>query len=168
MQQKSPQWAVERSIPIPAQITEIIGSLPEWFGLPEANQEYVDAARTKETWIVAKGARIVGAALLDHHFPHVTELYFMAVHRDHLGQGAGTALINTIEANALSRGVKLLEVKTLGASHPDEGYAKTRRFYEKVGFLPLEETDLWGDDNPCLIMIKSLSTPPSHTRHEAY
>jgi len=47
-------------------------------------------------------------------------------------------------------------VKTLGPSHPDAGYARTRHFYEKCGFLPLEETDLWGDDNPCLFMVMPL------------
>ena len=33
---------------------------------------------------------------------------------------------------------------------------RTRRFYEKMGFLALEETDLWGEDTPCLIMVKPL------------
>ena len=50
----------------------------------------------------------------------------------------------------------MLEVKTLGPSHPDPGYARTRRVYEKMGFLALEETDLWGEDTPCLIMGKPL------------
>ena len=35
-------------------------------------------------------------------------------------------------------------------------YARTRHFYEKMGFLPLEETDLWGADTPSLIMVKPL------------
>lgn len=52
---------------------------------------------------------------------------------------------------------RLLEVKTLGPSHPDPAYARTRRFYEKMGFLALEETDLWGEDTPCPIMVKSLA-----------
>jgi hypothetical protein len=41
---------------------------------------------------------------------------------------------------------------------PDEGYDRTRRFYEAVGFLPLEETTaFWGPDNPTLVMVKVLS-----------
>ena len=27
---------------------------------------------------------------------------------------------------------------------------------KKMGFLALEETDLWGEDTPCLIMVKPL------------
>lgn len=74
------------------------------------------------------------------------------------GQGVGTAMMAAIEADSTARGVRLLEVKTLGASHPDPGYARTRHFYEKRGFLPLEETDLWGEETPCLIMVKTLNT----------
>lgn len=54
-------------------------------------------------------------------------------------------MFSALEADARARGVRPLEVKTLGASHPDPAYARTRRFYEKHGFLPLEETELWGE-----------------------
>ena len=64
--------------------------------------------------------------------------------------------VKAVEQDARERGVQLLEVKTLGSSHPDPGYARTRQFYEQAGFLPLEETDLWGESNPCLFMVKPL------------
>jgi hypothetical protein len=48
-------------------------------------------------------------------------------------------------------------VKTLGPSHPDVHYARTRSFYEALGFIGLEETTaFWGEANPCLIMVKAL------------
>jgi hypothetical protein len=48
-------------------------------------------------------------------------------------------------------------VKTLGPSHPSEAFARTRRFYEALGFIPIEETTaFWGESNPCLILVKSL------------
>jgi len=47
-----------------------------------------------------------------------------------------------------------LQVKTLDKSHPDKNYACTRKFYEAMGFRPLEcIPELWGKDNPCLIMV---------------
>ena len=56
----------------------------------------------------------------------------------------------------MADGVRLLQVKTLGPSDPDEGYRRTRRFYQAVGFEPLEElVGLW-PGNPCLIMVKVL------------
>ena len=81
----------------------------------------------------------------------------MVVERAHHGRGVGSAMLEAIERDAREGGVRLLEVKTLGPSHPDPAYACTRRFYEKMGFLALEETDLWGEDTPCLIMVKSLA-----------
>ena len=65
-------------------------------------------------------------------------------------------MMAAVESDLRARGGRLLQVKTLGASHPDAGYALTRRFYETQGFLPLEETDLWGEGTPCLFMVKPL------------
>ena len=81
----------------------------------------------------------------------------MVVERGHHGRGVGRAMIEALERDARDGGVQLLMVKTLGPSHPDPGYARTRRFYERMGFLPLEETHLWGGDIPCLIMVKPLT-----------
>ena len=135
----------------------LLARVPEWFGLPEANADYIEAARTKETWTVRDdGGNVIGLTLVDRHFPHVAELHLMVVDRDHHGQGVGTAMVQAVEQDARERGVQLLEVKTLGGSHPDPGYARTRHFYEQAGFLPLEETDLWGEANPCLFMVKPL------------
>lgn len=47
-------------------------------------------------------------------------------------------------------------MKTLGPSRDDPHYSQTRQFYQAVGFAPLEETNLSGDANPCLIMVKHL------------
>ena len=36
-------------------------------------------------------------------------------------------------------------------------YEQTRRFYEAVGFVPIEELPTpWGVDNRCLLMVKAL------------
>ena len=142
---------------MPDEVARLLATVAEWFGIPESNAEYLEAARTKETWLVRDPAGVVvGVTLIDRHFPHVAEIHLTVVDRQHHGSGVGTAMVAAIEQDALQRGVRLLEVKTLGASHPDPGYARTRQFYEKVGFLPLEETDLWGESSPCLIMVKPL------------
>ena len=61
----------------------------------------------------------------------------------------------------LLHGVRVLEVKTFGPSGRSEEYERTRRFYETIGFLPLEETTaLWGPENPCLILVKPLVRQP--------
>jgi hypothetical protein len=48
-------------------------------------------------------------------------------------------------------------VKTLSDVKPDDAYAKTRSFYAEMGFRPLETiVEIWGETNPCLIMVKAL------------
>jgi len=143
--------------PVPEEVERLLDTVPEWFGQPEANEEYIQAARTKETWTVRNETdTVLGVTLVDRHFPHIAEIHLTLVDRQAHGTGVGTAMMSAIEADARARGVRLLEVKTLGPSHPDAGYARTRHFYERCGYLALEETDLWGPETPCLIMVKPL------------
>ncbi|MDN5632486.1 GNAT family N-acetyltransferase [Kocuria sp.] len=149
----SNDWHATRDSHVPEDVARLLGTVPEWFGQPEANAEYIDAAGAKKTWTVRDpSGQVIGVTLVDRHFPHVAEIHLMVVDRRFHGRGVGTA----IESDLRSRGGRLLEVKTLGASHPDAGYALTRRFYEAQGFLPLEETDLWGEGTPCLFMVNPL------------
>lgn len=150
-------WAAHPDAPVPDDVRRLLAGVPEWFGLDDANAEYIEAAAIKETWTVRdQDDEVVGVTLVDRHFAHVAEIYFTVVDRALHGRGVGTAMMRAVEDDARRRGVRLLEVKTLGASHPDEGYARTRHFYQRCGFLPLEETDLWGEHTPCLIMVKPL------------
>ncbi len=80
----------------------------------------------------------------------------MGVRRERHGQGLGSALLGAAESCLRNGGVEYLQVKTLGPSDPDEGYGRTRAFYEARGFVPLEELlDLW-EQNPCLLLVKRL------------
>ncbi len=156
-----PAWAATPDACVPDDVARLLGTLPEWFGIPEATAEYVAAARSMETWTVRDDtSAVVGAMLVARHFPHVAEVHLMAVDRGRRGQGVGRALVDALELDARERGAQLLEVKTLAASHPDPGYAQTRRFYEAMGFLPLEVTDVWGPGNPCLLMVKPVTRTP--------
>ena len=65
-------------------------------------------------------------------------------------------------AEALVRrdGASVLEVKTLGASSDATNYDGTRRFYERHGFVLLEEIDPfpgWEPGNPCAIYVKAVT-----------
>lgn len=152
------RWLCTRDAQLPDDVARLLATVPEWFGIPEANAEYIDAARTKETWSVRDASgEVVGVTLLDRHNPISAEVHLTVVDRAHHGEGIGTAMIRAVVDAARADGVRLLQVKTLGASHPDAGYARTRHFYERCGFLPLEETDLWGEASPCLIMVTPLA-----------
>jgi GNAT superfamily N-acetyltransferase len=85
------------------------------------------------------------------------EIELLVVQRELHRHGIGRRLVECVEADLRASGVKLLQVKTLGPSGDSDEYARTRAFYESIGFFPLEERiDIWGPDNPCLISVKPL------------
>ena len=130
----------------------ILRDLPEWFGIEEATAAYVRDVTGLPTFGIGDDALLS----LTLHTPRSAEVHVMAVRRARHRQGLGTALLAAAEDYLRALGVEYLQVKTLGPSHPDEGYARTRAFYESQGFVPLEEIHgLWGD-NPCLLLVKRL------------
>lgn len=50
-------WQARREAPVPGDVERLLASVPEWFGRPESNTEYVEAARTKETWVAGTRCR---------------------------------------------------------------------------------------------------------------
>lgn len=153
----TPEWKAVRDDQVPDDVARLLASLPEWFGEPSANESSIEAARSMETWTVRDDAgTVVGVTLVEQHFPETAEIHLIVVDRSRHGQVIGSAMVRAVEADTVRRGAQLLEVKTLGPSRPNPEYEKTRHFYLRAGFLPLEETDLWGDVNPCLFMVKPL------------
>ncbi|QDO87974.1 GNAT family N-acetyltransferase [Ornithinimicrobium ciconiae] len=141
----------------PEATRQILAVLPDWFGIPEANEHYVRAAAEKASYLARVDNTTVGVALLDRHFPMTGEIHLIAVTPQAHGSGVGSALLAAIEADLVADGAHLLEVKTVGASFADEGYAATRAFYQARGFLPLEEFEGLDWDGPTLIMVKPLT-----------
>jgi GNAT superfamily N-acetyltransferase len=160
------RWRVTSGEQDPVTVERLLGLLPTWFGIPASNSGYVAAARTLPTYLAwpdrpgqaGQAASQPGGVLLaSRHFPQSAEIHLMAVDPARHRQGAGRALVAALEADLIADGVEFLQVKTLGPSHPDSGYQLTRQFYLRVGFRPLEELhEVWGEENPCLIMVKAL------------
>jgi ribosomal protein S18 acetylase RimI-like enzyme len=133
----------------------ILNSLPTWFGLPASVADYVATADRTPTVIASLGHEDVGLLTIVRHSRYAAEVYVMAVLPEFHRRGIGRALLSHAESILATDGVEFLQVKTLAASRPDEGYAKTRAFYLAYGFRPLEEfQDLWDAQNPALQMIK--------------
>lgn len=144
--------------PFQRECEALIAALPDWFGIPESNAAYLRNLSLLPSWVALLESRVAGAMTLQQHFPSAFEVHFMAVHPDHHRQGIGRALLHHAEEAARSRGGLWLHVKTLGPSHPDPFYARTRAFYTSMGFAPLfETTALWGAENPALVLVKRLT-----------
>ena len=130
----------------------VLRDLPEWFGIEEATAAYIRDVAELPTFGVGDDALLS----LRLHTRRAAEVYVMGVRRERHGQGIGTALLDAAEEYLRARGVEYLQVKTLGPSHPDEGYSRTRAFYESRGFVPLEEIHGLWEHNPCLLLVKKL------------
>jgi GNAT superfamily N-acetyltransferase len=135
---------------------KIMRALPEWFGIPESIVAYARAAEMWETCVAVRSGAVIGFLTLQHHNSQAAEIHVMAVAKEHHGHGVGRRLVEWAERSLTARAIEYLQVKTLGPSRPNESYARTRGFYAHLGFVPLEENNLWGDVNPCLILVKHL------------
>jgi GNAT superfamily N-acetyltransferase len=135
----------------------ILRALPDWFGIEADILEYEREIDVLPTFLARSDAQVLGFLSLKQHFPASAEILVMGVCPEAHRGGIGRALVQAAEAYACGLGVEYMQVKTLGFSNPDTGYAKTRSFYQAMGFRPLEELkEIWDANNPCLVMVKRL------------
>ncbi len=133
----------------------ILGTLPTWFAIHESVEDYVSVAGRSPTVIASIDREDVGFLTLVHHSPYASEVCVMAVLPDYHRRGIGRTMLRHAEGALGRAGVEFLQVKTLSARHPDEGYKRTRAFYLAYGFRPLEEfPTLWGPEHPAQQLIK--------------
>ena len=100
----------------------------------------------------------LGFIAIENTFPYSADIHIFGVHPEHHNKGIGSKLLAEVERYLKALSCKFLTVKTLGLSSDYQPYAKTRKFYEKRGFLPIIEfNDYWDKKNPCLIMLKELN-----------
>jgi ribosomal protein S18 acetylase RimI-like enzyme len=129
--------------------------LPTWFGVQQSVEDYVAVADGSPSVIASVGGGDVGFLTLVDHNPYASEVYVMAILPDYHRRGIGRKMLQHVETSLARTGVEFLQVKTLSARSPDEGYEKTRAFYLAYGFRPLQEfPELWGPDNPALQLVK--------------
>lgn len=136
----------------------ILRTLPEYFGIEEAVEEYIEGVREKYFLSVQVGEIPVGFASLKSHNEFTSEIYVMGLVEELHGKGIGKKMVENVEKYLLRQGKKYLTVKTLGSfREDDEPYDRTRGFYRAVGFIPLEEfEEIWDKNNPCLFMVKKI------------
>lgn len=136
---------------------EILHSLPEWFGIEKSIQNYIIEVEKLPTFVAYSDEKTIGFLSLKIHNPCSAEIYVMGVKKDFHRKGVGKRLLQKAEEYLRKNRFHFLTVKTLSPSAEDENYAKTRVFYQSMGFYPLEEfKTFWDENNPCLFMIKVL------------
>ena len=146
-------------------VRRILQALSDWFGSPEAIDNYGAAAADERfvSLLALERDEIVGVALLARHFPESAELHLIAVSPAARGHGIGRALIEHACATLADDGCSFLTVHTVGPSFDHDGYAQTRAFYRALGFTPLEEHAGLDWPGPTLILIRPLSSEGAAT-----
>lgn len=118
--------------------------------------QYRSDVEQMNTYVSIIARELSGFITLNHHNDSSAEIQVMALKKEFHGRGIGRAMLLFAEKELRKKSVQYLQVKTLGPSKPNWHYSKTRNFYFRQGFRPLEENRLWGKDHPCLIMVKKL------------
>ena len=134
----------------------ILEALPEWFGIPEAREEYILASADEPMLAYFEDERPVGFLCLKETGRDTVELAVMGVLKGYHRRGIGRALFDEAKRFAVQSGYSFMQVKTVQMGRYPE-YDATNRFYLALGFKELEVfPTLWDEHNPCQIYVMSV------------
>ena len=139
-----------------AVVAEVLKDLPEWFGIPESTQVYIEGATTLQVWAAYQESDLTGFVSLSYSSEDCAEIDCLGVKKGHQGRGIGSQLLANL-GSEVGKQVDYLQVKTV-AEGSNKDYDRTNVFYRSLGFKKLEIfPQLWGPQNPCQILIKKMS-----------
>ena len=138
-----------------AVVAEVLKDLPEWFGIPESTQAYIEGITDLQVWAAYQESDLTGFVSLSYSSDDCAEIDCLGVKKAYQGRKIGSQLLATLESKARKK-VDYLQVKTMAESS-NKDYDRTNVFYRSLGFKKLEIfPQLWGSQNPCQILIKKL------------
>ena len=139
-----------------AVVAEVLHDLPEWFGIPESTQAYIEGAKDLRVWVAYQESDVVGFISLSYSSEDCAEIDCLGVKKAYQGKGIGSQLLATLESEA-RKNVDYLQLKTV-AEGSNKDYDRTNVFYRSLGFKKLEIfPQLWDSQNPCQILIKKIN-----------
>ena len=134
----------------------VLENLTEWFGIPEAREEYIQDSAGQICIAAWDQGRTVGFICLKETGQATLEIAVMGVLKEFHRQGIGRGLFQRAREIATEKGYSFLQVKTVQMGKY-ESYDKTNRFYLSLGFQEFEVfPTLWDEHNPCQVYIISL------------
>ena len=138
-----------------AVVAEVLKDLPEWFGIPESTQAYIEGITDLQVWAAYQESDLTGFVSLSYSSEDCAEIDCLGVKKAYQGRKIGSQLLATLESKARKK-VDYLQVKTMAESS-NKDYDRTNVFYRSVGFKRLEIfPQLWNPQNPCQILIKKI------------
>lgn len=134
----------------------VLEALPEWFGIPEARENYISSTESQIMFGAYEDERPVGFLCLKETGKDTVELYVMGILKEYHRMGIGTKLFAEAKAFAVSKGYSFMQVKTVQMGNYQE-YDNTNYFYLSLGFKEFEVfPTLWDEWNPCQIYVMNL------------
>ena len=138
-----------------AVVAEVLHDLPEWFGIPESTQAYIEGSKDLQVWAAYQEGDLLRFVSLSYSSEDCAEIDCLGVKKAYQGRGIGSQLLAAFESEA-RKNVDYLQVKTV-AEGSNKDYDRTNVFYRSLGFKKLEIfPQLWGPQNPCQILIKKM------------
>ena len=135
---------------------QILEALPDWFGIPEAREGYIEKSAEQPFFAAFDGETPVGFLYLVQTGRDTAELYVMGVLKEYHRRGIGRTLFAAAKRRAKELGYSFLQVKTVQMGKYPE-YDATNRVYLALGFREFEVfPTLWDEWNPCQIYVMAL------------
>lgn len=134
----------------------ILEALPDWFGIPEARENYIRESADQFFFAAFSEDEPVGFVCLKETGKATAELAVMGVLKECHRKGIGRALFLAAKKYALERGYSFLQVKTVQTGRYED-YDRTNLFYLSLGFQEFEVfPTLWDEWNPCQVYVMAL------------
>ena len=141
---------------------EILESLPKWFGIEEAREDYIAKSAEQFFFAAFDKGQSIGFLTLNETGKDTGELAVMVVKSEYHRCGIGRALVMAAKEYGKQKGLSFMLVKAEEMGRY-EIYDKTNEFYLSQGIKELEVfTTRWDERNPCQIYIMSIAqaSPP--------
>jgi ribosomal protein S18 acetylase RimI-like enzyme len=135
----------------------IVAGLSLWFGNEQGIRDCAQAVRSLAGLVASDETGVVGFLTwtLDRE-QSAAEITWMAVRTDLRRHGIGGSLLGALIDRLHGEQVHRLDVKTLSERATYAPYAETRGFYLANGFEWVAELDIWDEDNPAVLLSRSL------------
>lgn len=135
---------------------EILESLENWFGIPEAREEYITKSCNQLFWCAYDEDKAVGFLYLNETGKDTVELYVMGVRSEYHHNGIGKSLFECAKKVIKEHGYSFIQVKTVQMGKYQD-YDNTNKFYLALGFKEFEVfPTLWDEWNPCQVYVMAV------------
>lgn len=139
----------------PKFVKKVLDDLPDWFEFEEAKINYAEKSIIYDTYIISENNYDIGFLIVKETSKDAIEIYCLGILQAFRSKGYGRLLVDEI-LNLYRESHGFVQVKTLDYGI-DKYYDQTIGFYKSLGFVKLETIkEIWGEDNPCMIMVRSL------------